>query len=245
MDAVKQVMLLGLTFNDIALAPVVELLLARPAGEKFAYVVTPNSDHLARLRRAPELAGAYREAWLCLLDSQVLARLADRLRLPRPAVVTGADLVAALLPRLAGLTAAVIGMAPADFAALQRRFPQINFAHHQPPMGLLHNAQAFAQARDFAAASGARFTFIVLGSPLQERLAQAIARTGATGTGLCIGAALEFAAGRPRAPGWMRRAGLEWLHRLARDPRRLARRYLLDDPPVLLALLREARRRRA
>jgi hypothetical protein len=38
----------------------------------------------------------------------------------------------------------------------------------------------------------------------------------------------------------MQRAGLEWLHRLVRDPRRLSRRYLIDNPPVLLSLIREA-----
>ncbi len=72
-------------------------------------------------------------------------------------------------------------------------------------------------------------------------LAAAIARTGrATGTGLCIGASLEFLAGaRPRAPVWMQHAGLEWLFRLTTDPRRLARRYLLDCPAILTLLLRE------
>ena len=55
-----------------------------------------------------------------------------------------------------------------------------------------------------------------------------------------IGASLEFVAGaQPRAPVWMQRAGLEWAHRLLRDPRRLARRYLMDSPSILPMLLRE------
>ncbi len=112
-------------------------------------------------------------------------------------------------------------------------------------MGLLHDATGQATARDFAIAARAGFTFIALGSPLQEMLANAIEASGrAVGTGLCIGAALQFCAGRRRAPRWMRRAGLEWLHRLAAEPRRLGRRYLWDDPPVLAALIHEAWRRR-
>jgi N-acetylglucosaminyldiphosphoundecaprenol N-acetyl-beta-D-mannosaminyltransferase len=238
--------LLGLVFDDISLDAAVDALLARPAGAPFAYVVTPNTDHLARLRRIPALAPVYRNAWFCLLDSQLLARLADALRMPRPQVVTGADLTQHLLDRLDGETASVIGMAAADFARLQNRYPLIYFTHYLPPMGLLHDQAAFILARNFGVAAQARFTFIALGAPVQELLAFAMLRHGgARGTALCIGAALEFAAqSKRRAPAWMQRAGLEWLHRLAANPARLAPRYLLDDPPVLLALLAAAWRER-
>ena len=97
------------------------------------------------------------------------------------------------------------------------------------------------QAVEFVLAHPARFVFLAVGSPRQEILAAAIHATGrATGVGLCIGASLEFVAGHvPRAPLWMQRSGLEWLHRLAREPRRLAGRYLRDCPTVLALLLRE------
>jgi exopolysaccharide biosynthesis WecB/TagA/CpsF family protein len=237
--------LLGLAFDDISLETAVEDLLARPADAPFAYVVTPTTDHLARLRRIPALAPVYRHAWFCLLDSRFLARVADALGLPRPRVVTGADLTLGLLARLDGETAVVIGMAAADFARLRSRYPLVHFIHYLPPMGLLHDSAAFYLARDFAVAARARFTFIALGAPVQELLAFAMLRHGhARGTALCIGAALEFAAlARRRAPEWMQRAGLEWLHRLAANPARLAPRYLLDDPPVLLALLAAAWRK--
>lgn len=243
MDALtRRVAFLGLDFDDQTLPAVVARVLARPAGAPFAYVVTPNADHLARLRRQPELQPLYAGAWMCLLDSRLLARLADRLRVPRPALASGADLVAALLPQLAGQRVAVIGLDLTVLTALRARFPALKWHHHEPPMGLAGDQAAFHAAVDFATATSARLTFIALGAPLQEQLAAAIAaRSGATGTGLCIGAALSFAAGTAvRAPSWMRRAGLEWLHRLARDPRRLARRYLWDDPPVLAALLQAA-----
>jgi hypothetical protein len=118
--------------------------------------------------------------------------------------------------------------------------------HHAPPQNLLRDDLAFRRARDFAVRANARFTFIALGSPLQELLAYAIAlQPGITGIGLCIGASLEYCAGIPRAPAWMQRSGLEWLHRLARNPGRLAIRYLANDPPVLFALLAEQLRRTA
>jgi exopolysaccharide biosynthesis WecB/TagA/CpsF family protein len=77
-------------------------------------------------------------------------------------------------------------------------------------------------------------------------LAAAIAATGqARGVGLCIGASLAFLSGTTqRAPMWMQRWGLEWLHRVASDPRRLAWRYLVQDPAVFGLLFREWRRMR-
>ena len=247
MDAVsapRRRVFLDLPFDDLDARQAAACILRRPALAPFAYVVTPNADHLARLRRDPALLPLYEAAFLCLLDSRLLANVADALRVTRPALATGADLTAALLPALAGETVTVIGMDEAEFQSLKRRFPGIAWRHHAPPMRLGANPAAFAAAVDFATAAPARCTFIALGSPLQERLAAAIAaQPRATGIGLCIGAALGFAAGKGRAPAWMQRAGMEWLHRLGRDPRRLAGRYLLDDPPILAALLKAALRR--
>jgi exopolysaccharide biosynthesis WecB/TagA/CpsF family protein len=241
------IQLLGLEFNNTTLAETVKRLLARPHDAHFAYVVTPNADHIVRLRHMPRLAAVYQRALLCLLDSQFIALCADRLSVPRPPVVTGADLTEALLARLDGVTVAVIGMQAGTFNTLAARYPRIHFLHHQPPMELLCNAPAFYQAQEFACTSKAAFTFIALGSPVQELLAYAIQlRREGVGLGLCIGAALEFSAGTaPRAPLWMRRRGLEWLCRLGREPTRLAGRYLITDPSVLLDLAIAAFRQKA
>jgi len=249
MDALntRTVRLLGLDFNNSGLQQTVARILARPRGARFAYVVTPNADHFDRIWRIPGLAKVYQSAMLCLLDSQLIGHCADFLGLDPPPVVTGADLTEALLPRLDGMRVVIIGMSPEAFAALEARYPGISFLHHAPPMDLLHNIPSFHEARDFVRAAHAPFTFIALGSPVQELLAYAIAaRRDAVGVGLCIGAALEFCAGaKTRAPSWMRRRGLEWLHRLSCEPYRLAGRYLLADPKVLLALLLASIRQKA
>jgi len=239
--------LLGLAFDDLALDEAVAALLARPADAPFAYVVTPNADHLARLRRIPGLVAVYQGALLCLLDSQVIGNIARLLHVPHPRVVTGSAITARLLDSLDGIRVAVIGLRRKDMSYLRVRYPGIEFVHHQPPMGLLNDPVSFRRARDFGAEVGARFIFLAVGAPVQELLAYAIvARRTGTGIGLCIGSALEYCAGAvPRAPRWMQRSGLEWLHRLVRAPTRLARRYLLDDPPVLYALVADAIRQRA
>jgi exopolysaccharide biosynthesis WecB/TagA/CpsF family protein len=236
--------LLGLEFNDLSVPEVVRQLRARRRHARFTYIVTPNADHFARLNRQPELRQIYQSAWLRLLDSRVLAHTAKFLRLPAPHVATGADITAALLEAIEPQVIAVIGLSPALMENLRACYPDHKFAHHAPPQNLLGDDLAFRRARDFAVATNARFTFIALGSPLQELLAYAIAlQPGSTGIGLCIGAALEYCAGIPRAPGWMQRAGLEWLHRLVRNPGRLAIRYLVNDPPVVLGLCAEKLRK--
>jgi exopolysaccharide biosynthesis WecB/TagA/CpsF family protein len=249
MDAVtpRVVQLLGIEFNNVSLEHASRRILARPRGARFTYIVTPNADHIHRLWRIPGLRVVYQNAMLCLLDSQFIGNCGRLLGLAPPEVVTGADLTRSLLDRLDHVRVAVIGMEPQSFNALAARYPKIIFLHHQPPMGLLHDIPAFMRARAFAEDAQAAFTFIALGSPVQELLAYAIStRRNAVGVGLCVGAALEFCAGtQVRAPVWMRRRGLEWLHRLARNPARLAGRYLISSPRVLVALLLAAVRQKA
>ena len=237
------VRLLGLELADVDARGAAGWLARRPADAPFAYVVTPNADHLVRLGRRPDLAPLYDRAMLRTLDSRVVQRLCRWLGLAAPAVVTGSDLTEAILTtRLdRGERVTIIGLRAAHLPALIAHCGIAPPAHFDPPMGFEHDPAAMREATEFVLAHPARFVFLAVGSPRQEKLAAAIQATGrANGTGLCIGASLEFLAGvSVRAPGWMRRAGLEWLHRLAGDPRRLARRYFLDCPALLPMLLRE------
>jgi N-acetylglucosaminyldiphosphoundecaprenol N-acetyl-beta-D-mannosaminyltransferase len=231
---------LGLAFLDAPAASVAERLAERAHDAPFTYLVTPNADHFVRLRRRPTLYPLYEHAgWRCL-DSMALAHGARLLGLRVPIVATGADILAAILDRhlRPGDRVTIIGLDTAGVAVLRLRLPAVEVAHHQPPQRLSQDAAAVARAVGFALAHPARFTLLAVGSPVQEQLAAAIQASGATGIGLCVGAALDFWTGlAPRAPSWVRRLGLEWLFRLWREPRRLARRYLIDDWAVLRLLL--------
>ncbi len=235
--------LLGLEFADLDAAEAADLLACRAASAPFGYVTTPNADHLVRLRRRPELLALYQAALLRLLDSRAIALAARAMGLRAPRVARGSDLTALLLARhlAAAERITIVGLSPRWVPMLVARRGLEAPAHYDPPAGFECDPAAMRAAVDFVLAHPARFVFLAVGSPRQEMLAAAIQATGqATGVGLCIGASLEFIVGaRPRAPAWMRDAGLEWLHRLSRDPRRLARRYLLDGPAILPLLLRE------
>ena len=238
--------LLALAFDDLDLAEAASVIARRPADAPFGYVVTPNSDHLVRLSRDPALVAVYRDAELCLLDSRVVGRLAGLLGLRSPRVVPGSDLTACLLTQhlRPGERITIIGLSPAWLPALVSRLGLAAPAHHNPPIGFEHDPAAVAAAVAFVRANPARFTFLAVGTPRQERLAAAIkAAGGTTGTGLCVGASLEFLAGaRRRAPRFLQRMGLEWLFRFAAEPRRLFRRYVIDSPAIIGLLLRSRHR---
>ena len=238
---------LGLSFDDLDEDEAAALLRSRRRGMGFAYLVTPNVDHVVRLSRldaeSPERA-AYRFATWRLCDSRVLAWLA-RWQGVRLSVVPGSDLTARLFSSVLekGDRLCLIGGREGDAERLERLRPGIAVVQHIPPMALREDEQAREQAARFAAGIGARFTLIAVGSPQQELIAAEIGGiAGATGTGLCIGAAVDFLIGRERrAPRWMQRLSLEWLYRLIGNPRRLARRYLVEGPKIFL-LARRFRR---
>lgn len=201
----------------------------------FAYVATPNVDHVVKLAREPGRRALYEAAWLTLNDSQVLRSLAARAGIDLP-TATGADLAERLLERVIDRHEAVtiIGGTADDIAALKRRYGLTDVRWHAPPMALKTNPEAIVAAAEFAAVQGARFTFICVGAPQQEMVAYAMRQCGvATGVGLCVGAAVDFLSGRARrAPQWMRALGCEWLYRLVSEPARMWRRYLVDGPAV-------------
>lgn len=228
---IKRVDFLDLNFDRLTFDDVKDRLAAVTAASRYSYVVTPNVDHIVRLHREPELRDVYDSADLCLCDSKILGSLA-RLRGIRLPLVRGSDLAAALFTSVIqpGEKVAVIGGSARFLEQLRERFPDIEFLHHAPPMGLRSNANARRAAAEFIAHSDARFAFLAVGSPQQEMIAkEARELAGAGGAALCIGAGLEFLTGeQKRAPRFLRAVGLEWAHRLATNPRRLWRRYLVD-----------------
>jgi N-acetylglucosaminyldiphosphoundecaprenol N-acetyl-beta-D-mannosaminyltransferase len=212
----------------------------------FKYVVTPNVHHMVRLLEEPDIMRPlYERAWLVFCDSRVLSRLAwlSGRRLP---VITGSDLTARLVA-CAGqqrLTIALIGPTAAACAVLRSRYPGLDIAFHTPPMGFIRCEHEIQKCVDFVVKARAPLVFLAVGMPQQEILAGRIAdQPEARGVGLCIGASIDFLTGQQqRAPVWVQKAGLEWLHRLLSDPRRLATRYLIECPKIFYLIWLKSRK---
>jgi exopolysaccharide biosynthesis WecB/TagA/CpsF family protein len=134
-----------------------------------------------------------------------------------------------------------VGGSVADAQRLREKYGLLRLCHHNPPMGLIHDAAAVETCLQFIeAVAPFRFCLLAVGSPQQEMLARALLVRGkAKGLALCIGASINFLTGsEKRAPRWMQTVGLEWLYRLKQDPRRLAKRYLVRGPRIFCLLPR-------
>ncbi len=136
----------------------------------------------------------------------------------------------------------VYGSTEATLALLESRlraaFPALRLSMESPPFRTLSSDEdAAAVAR--INASGAGIVFVGLGCPKQEHwMAEHRGRVNAVMIG--VGAAFDFHAGTvQRAPAWMRDNGLEWLHRLASEPGRLWRRYLVTNTLFILGAARQ------
>ena len=201
----------------------------------FEYLVTPNVDQIVRLHANSDLAPLIEGAWVRVNDSRILQTLASLSGIQLPAC-PGSDLSARLLAQAidAHEPVVIIGCSGEVVDAVRARYGLTNVRWYEPPMGLRNNPDAIAQTALFCANNPARFHFLCVGNPQQEMIAQAIkARGDGVGVGLCVGASLEFLAGkRARAPKWMQQLRMEWLFRLLSEPKVLWRRYLVEGPKI-------------
>jgi N-acetylglucosaminyldiphosphoundecaprenol N-acetyl-beta-D-mannosaminyltransferase len=212
-------------------------------GGSFGYVVTPNVDHLIRYHDDPAFRAVYAGADYALLDSRFLSHVLRVSKGIHIRVCTGSDLTAQLFARVIEPhdPIVLIGCESANARVLADRYGLTALRHYNPPMGFIHDPKEVEACVQFAEAhSPFRFCFFAVGAPQQEILAQALKSRGvARGMALCIGSSVNYLTGvERRAPRWIQRIGAEWLHRLIRDPRRLAKRYLVRGPRVF-SLLRQ------
>jgi N-acetylglucosaminyldiphosphoundecaprenol N-acetyl-beta-D-mannosaminyltransferase len=235
MSTKQSVYFRGTRFDSGSLEDIASNILTETR-ESFKYVVTPNVHHMVRLLEDPvTMQPLYERAWRVLCDSRVLSRLAwfSGVRLP---VITGSDLTAHLIARATEqrLTIGLVGPSAADCAALGDKYPGLDLLFYTPPMGFIKSEHEVQKCVDFVVKTQTPLTFLALGMPQQEILARRIVdHPQARGVGLCVGASIDFLTGKERrAPVWLQTVGLEWLHRLLLDPRRLASRYLIECPRI-------------
>jgi N-acetylglucosaminyldiphosphoundecaprenol N-acetyl-beta-D-mannosaminyltransferase len=231
-----------------ALDAIEALVLAGQGGAVF----TPNVDHVVKAERDAELRGAYAAADLALADGMPLVWASRLLGAPLPERVAGSDLVVPLAARAArrGWRLYLLGGAPGDAARAAEvlaRDPGVRIAGVDAPDLDLSpaGAEACRAAAERVRAARPDLVYVALGAPKQELWIHRHLDLLRPAVVLGVGASLAFVAGTvPRAPRWMSRAGLEWLHRLSREPRRLWRRYLVEDAAFAPILLRTWRARR-
>jgi N-acetylglucosaminyldiphosphoundecaprenol N-acetyl-beta-D-mannosaminyltransferase len=130
------------------------------------------------------------------------------------------------------------GAGAAAASELQRRAPGLRIAGHSAPrFSVVPTQPELESTLAELTRTQPDLLLVGLGSPKQERLIHALRPRFPKMWMVGVGISFSFVAGHvTRAPSWMRESGLEWIHRFAQEPRRLARRYLLEDLPFAAEL---------
>lgn len=216
------------------------------------WLVTANLDFLRRHARDPEARRLYAGADVCVADGMPLvwaARLqGDRL----PERVAGSDLLLLVAARAEREKRSIylLGGEPTANARavdwMRERWPSLVIAgHSSPQVSSPPTAEQTAALRDEMTRTKPNLLLVGMGSPKQEQIIDVL-RGALPGTWMMgVGISFSFVAGSvKRAPAWMQRVGLEWFWRFLQEPRRLVRRYFLEDLPFFFELLARALLRR-
>ncbi|MCL6502485.1 MAG: WecB/TagA/CpsF family glycosyltransferase [Pirellulales bacterium] len=247
----RQVSLFGMQIDALRMDEVVAQLLTWVAArERCRYVVTPNVQHAVLFQEHAGLRQAYADAALIVPDGAPLMLVARWLGRPLPERVPGSDLVPALFAAAqvrqglkVYLMGAATGVGQRAAENIQRVWPRVEVVGVcSPPLGFEQD-EAYNQALVRQINDAQPDVLLVgLGAPKQELWVQHHSAGLRVPVVLCVGAAIDFLAGhKRRAPVWLRRIGLEWLFRLASEPRRLWRRYARDACRFPLLVWREWR----
>lgn len=236
-----------ISFCDVIFDDFVELIDEQVAMRRPGFIVTPNVDHICRFHRDAAFRAAYENARLVLCDGMPIVWVSKLLARPLRQKLSGSDLIYWLSGHAAERGYSVYffgardGIAAETADRLKQRFPALKVAGTQSPVFGFHsdpdtNAEATKLIRD----SKADIVFIALGSPKQEIWMNENVDACGAPVMIGVGAAFDFVSGRvKRAPEWMQRTGMEWIWRLCLEPRRLWRRYLVEDALILKLLAAE------
>lgn len=204
--------------------------------KQWASVFTPNVDHVVKASSNQSFREAYNRVSLSVADGMPLIWVSPLLGCPLPERVAGSDLLMPVLEMAARRKWRVylLGGAPGVAPAVARLLAE--------DMGItvagwddcrIDQTGTDADGSSFARVKAARpdIIFVALGPPKQELWIDRARTLVGPAVALGVGASLDFLVGKyKRAPRWMGRVGLEWAYRLAQEPRRLWRRYLVEGP---------------
>jgi N-acetylglucosaminyldiphosphoundecaprenol N-acetyl-beta-D-mannosaminyltransferase len=243
--AISRVSLMSVELDSLTEAEVLERVGAALDREEGGWIMPVNLDVLRQLHRDTSLREMAARADVVLADGMPLVWASRMCGTPVPERVAGSDLVSSL-PRVAATRGASVfllggdpGVAEAAADCLSERIPKLRVAGTLcPERGFERDPERLREITAAVAAAKPSVVLVGLGFPKQERLIEHLRVALPQAWFVCVGISFSFLCGSVRrAPRWMQATGLEWLHRVAQEPRRLTKRYLIHGLPFAARLL--------
>jgi len=204
------------------------------------YVVTPNADIVVKMHEDPELKDICNSADLILTDGQTVVTLSKWLGTPIKERVCMTDFVWDVcdLAHEKGYKLCLFGgreeVLAKTTARLKKEYPDLAIVEsYSPPFGFEKDEAMLAEANERIRNSGADILIVFLGCPKQEKFIAKNKDIYNIPVSITMGGCVDFLAGTVRrAPVWVQKAGFEWFYRFLQEPRRMYRRYFIDDMKI-------------
>jgi exopolysaccharide biosynthesis WecB/TagA/CpsF family protein len=231
----RRVEIAGVPVDVVDMSAALSRIRAAMRGPNVFQVSTINLDFVVRAQGDPDVRRIFRRSDLNLADGAPVVWLGRLLGAEMPARVAGADLVPALMGEAAAAGARVFllggegGVANAAAARFVDLYPGVQIAGTYEPARASVEGMDNEEILARIAAAKPDVLLVALGNPKQERWIDMHRERLGVSVAIGVGCVFDLVAGRAtRAPRWMQDSGLEWLYRLAREPRRLVGRYIKD-----------------
>lgn len=202
-------------------------------------LVTPNVDHLVKLQSDKEFYEVYQQAEWVVCDSKILYLLSKLLKHPLPEAIPGSSFFTAFYEYHKDNPNCKIFLLGAKEGVAVKAMERINekvgrkmvVGAHSPSFGFEKNEKECEELVRIVNASGANVLLVGVGAPKQEKWIMKY-RNQMPGIDIfmALGATIDFEAGTlKRAPVFWQKIGMEWLYRCLKEPKRLFKRYFVDD----------------
>lgn len=237
--------LLGMQLARCSEQELLDTLFAALRAQRGGWLITANLDFLRRYSKDERMQMLYSQADLRVADGMPLVWAARLQGTPLPERIAGSSLIRPLARRAAAEGRRIYFLGgdgdTAEIAAqkLVGELPELSVAGWSSPwLPTEPDDAALEPTRQTLTEARPDIVLVALGSPKQEWLISKLRPALPACWFIGVGMSFSFTTGHmPRAPEWMQRYGLEWVHRLASEPRRLGKRYLWHDAPFGLELL--------
>lgn len=237
----KKQPLLNTFVNNVSMNETIQAIEEMIAEKKKSYIVAINVDVVLKIEHDQYLKKITDGADMVLVDGQPLVWISKWHKHPVKAKISGSDLVPKVCEVAAkkGYTMYIIGgkvgIAEKAKKNLERQLPGINIVGtYAPPFGFEKDQKELDNINAMITAVHPDILVACFGCPKQEKwIYENYQKYDAT-VSICAGATVDFLAGNiDRAPKWMSDHGLEWFYRFTKEPKRLFKRYFIDDVEIL------------